>query len=236
MAEDILDMMREEFQHRIRSDPTIMEIRDLINAGAEYPEAEKYATRAGQLLSEVMKEYISPDLFAQLGKIEPAELAHYITPMLNQGYDYVSAATMTVQKFMNSKFGVGLQAVASEFDHSAAMNIVGKMCEYENFEDSLFMLDEPIVQNLLQVVTDTMHENLQKQSDFGLDVFVVRKAEAGACPWCRGLAGTYEYSEVSSKGEDVWRRHNDCRCEITYNMGDFYSETVQNYRYRRIRG
>lgn len=236
MAEDILDMMRKEFQRRIRSDPEVSELRELINAGAEYPTAEKYATRAGQILSEVMKEYISPDLFSQIGKIEPAELAHYITPMLNQGYDYVSAASMAVQQFMNSKFGVGLEVVASEFDHSAAMNIVGKMCEYDNFEDSLFMLDEPIVQNMLQVVTDTMHENLQKQSDFGLDVFVVRKAEAGACPWCRGLAGTYEYSEVSSKGEDVWRRHNDCRCEITYNMGDFYSEIVQNYRYRRIRG
>ena len=32
MAEDILDMMRKEFQHSIRSDPTIMEIRDLIQS------------------------------------------------------------------------------------------------------------------------------------------------------------------------------------------------------------
>ena len=232
MAEDILDMMRREFQRRIRSDPTIAEIRDLINAGAEYPVAEKYATRAGQLLSEVLKEYISPDLFAQMGKIEPSELAHYITPMLNQGYDYVSAAAMTVQQFMNSKFGVGLEVIASEFDHSAAMNIVGKMCEYDNFEDSLFMLDEPIVQNLLQVVSDTMHDNLQEQSDFGLDPTVIRTAESGACPWCKKLAGTYDYADVSFKGEDVWLRHNDCRCEITYSIGPL-STTVQNYR--RIR-
>ena len=231
MADDILDIMRKEFQRRIRSDPELKEIRDLISAGAEYPTAEKYATRAGQLLSEVMKEYISPDLFSQIGKIEPSELAHYITPMLNQGYDYVSAASMAVQRFMNSKFGIGLEAVASEFDHSAAMNIVAKMCGYDNFEDSLFMLDEPVIQNMMNVVTDTMHETLQEQSDFGLETAVIRTAEHGACPWCRRLAGAYEYSDVADKGSDVWRRHNDCRCEITYDY-----ETVQNYRFRRIRG
>jgi hypothetical protein len=114
------------------------------------------------------------------------------------------------------------------------MNIIGKMCEYDNFEDSLYMLDEPVVQNLLKVVTDTMHENLQVQSNFGLDPTVVRTAESGACPWCRRLSGTYDYADVSERGNDVWRRHNDCRCEITYNMGGS-SEVVQNYRYRQIR-
>ena len=234
MANDILDLMRKEFQKRIRSDPEIKSIRKLIEAGAEYPTAEKYATRAGQLLSEVMKEYISPDLFSQLDKIDPAELAHYVTPMLNRGYDYVSAASMAVQNFMNEKFGIGLKAVASEFDHSAAMNIVGKMCEYDNFEDSLYMLDEPVVQNLLKVVTDTMHENLQMQSDYGLESTVIRTAEGSACPWCKARAGKFNYSDVSGKGDDVWMRHNDCRCEITYQSGGF-AHRIENYRYRRRR-
>lgn len=215
MTEDVLDIMRREFREKIRSDPDIEVLRNLINAGADYQTAEKYATRAGQLLSEIMKEYISPDLFAQIGKIEPADLAHYIIPMLNNGYDYVSAASVAVQKYLNAKAGIGLQAVASEFDSGAAMNIVGKMCEYDDFADSLFMLDEPIVQNLLQVATETLRVNADTQSRYGLHPKVIRAAEAGACKWCRALAGTYDYRDVRDKGNEVWHRHNNCRCEIS---------------------
>lgn len=215
MAEDILDIMRREFRERIRSDPDIVKLRDLIEAGSDYQTAEKYATRAGQLLSEIMKEYISPDLFAQLGSIEPADLAHYIIPMLNNGYDYVSAASVAVQQYLNAQAGIGLRAVASEFDSGAAMNIVGKMCEYEHFEDSLFMLDEPIVQNLLQVATETLRVNAETHSRYGLHPKVIRRAESGACKWCKALAGEYDYREVADRGNEVWHRHNNCRCEIS---------------------
>lgn len=218
--DDILDIMRREFGRRIRSDSQIQALRELIEAGTDYRTAEKYATRAGHLLSEILQEYVSPDLFARLSTIDPADLAHYIIPMLNNGYDYVSAASVAVQKYLNSRAGIGLQVVASEFDSGAAMNIVGKMCEYDDFADALYMLDEPVVQNLLQVVTDTLHANAEVHSRYGLHPKVIRRSEAGACGWCRSLAGVYDYRDVADRGNEVWKRHNSCRCQITYDPGD----------------
>ena len=42
---------------------------------------------------------------------------------------------------------------------------------------------------------------------------LTRKAEPGACPWCRGLAGDYGYPAPN----EVYRRHENCRC-ATYTI------------------
>lgn len=58
---------------------------------------------------------------------------------------------------------------------------------------------------------------------------IVRKAESGACKWCRALEGTYLYKDVKSTGSDVYRRHEFCRCIVTYENGkkrqDVWSKT-----------
>jgi hypothetical protein len=50
------------------------------------------------------------------------------------------------------------------------------------------------------------------------------------CPWCENLAGTYDYADVKATGSDVYRRHENCRCIVTYQQGanrqDAWSKTT----------
>ena len=50
----------------------------------------------------------------------------------------------------------------------------------------------------------------------GYKPVIVRRASFGCCKWCRGLAGVYNYDEVKDKGNDVFRRHANCRCQVIY--------------------
>lgn len=60
----------------------------------------------------------------------------------------------------------------------------------------------------------------------GMDVVIVRKLQGGACAWCRNLAGAYGYEDVPA---DVYRRHDNCRCTVTYKSGK-YLENVWTKR------
>ncbi len=38
----------------------------------------------------------------------------------------------------------------------------------------------------------------------------------GCCAWCSRIAGRYDYEDVRDKGNDVFRRHERCRCTVDY--------------------
>ena len=39
------------------------------------------------------------------------------------------------------------------------------------------------------------------------------------CEWCRDLEGTYDYEDVKASGSDVYKRHEGCRCTVSYVPG-----------------
>ena len=36
------------------------------------------------------------------------------------------------------------------------------------------------------------------------------------CQWCKSLSGTFDYQAVRASGSDVYKRHESCRCVVTY--------------------
>lgn len=62
-----------------------------------------------------------------------------------------------------------------------------------------------------------------------------RTSVSDTCNWCKNLAGTYEYPDNVPK--DVYRRHENCRCQVTYDpkdgshkVQDFYSKKMEESR------
>ena len=65
-------------------------------------------------------------------------------------------------------------------------------------------------------VDDFVRENADFQSNAGLTVIVQRIADAKCCKWCSNLAGSWLYDQVRDRGNDIWKRHNNCHCQIIY--------------------
>lgn len=214
---DIQKKIRDEFADRARNDTKLSEIRKKIQEGADYRIAEQYAERSGQILSEVLRSNITSENFP-VGSVE--EIAGLIIPPMEQNHHFVGNATAKVQKNLNSKGNLGLKPVIPEFDRKAGMHMAGRMAQYESFEETEWMLGEPIVTDSISHVDEMLRENADMQYKAGLRPKIIRTAEPECCEWCASLAGEYDYAEVADKGNPVYQRHNNCRCEVTYDPGN----------------
>lgn len=68
---------------------------------------------------------------------------------------------------------------------------------------------------------------MKYRSEAGLECFIIRSDHGECCKWCAALAGKYRYPEEVPK--DVYRRHDNCTCTVTYTNGrkaqDVWSKT-----------
>lgn len=227
VSEDIV----KGFLYKLQNDPQLKIIlKGIKENGGDYKDAEKYAGRAGQLLTEVFKANITSGNFP-VGSVK--DIASLIVPAMELNHTAVTQVTGMVQKALNKDGGFGMNPIKSSFDKSGAYNLVGRMAKYESFEDAAFMLDEP-VQTASRAMTDAMlHDNADFQYKSGMRPKIVRTCESDACEWCQMLEGEYDYEEVRDRGDPVYQRHNNCACEITYEPGDgrvqdVYSKQWQN--------
>ena len=215
-----LQTMQDQFQNQVKTDTQLNRIRKNIQNGGTFKDAEQYGMRSGQLLSKTLKTNITADLFNDGESLDVSNLASAIIPMMEQNYSYVSTATAAVQKAANIAGGLGMNPVKPEFDRSAAMNIVGRMANYDSFEDAEWMLEEPMVANSVATVDRALHDNADFQYRSGLKPKIIRTCEADACPWCQELEGEYDYEEVKERNSPVYQRHSNCMCEVTFEPGD----------------
>ena len=82
-----------------------------------------------------------------------------------------------------------------------------------SLEEALIWLREPIINNSEAFFDDFIRENAKFRNDVGLKATLTRTAESNCCSWCAALAGTYEYGNAP---DDIYRRHEFCRCTVTY--------------------
>lgn len=222
---DILDSMKDEYDRRTKDDKRLAEIRKQIRKGATYREAEAYGTRSGEILSDVMQTNITEDVFNGETPLEDL-----IVPMMKKNYDKVVSATSAVQKSLNRKANISIKPILPSFNEDEAVNLVTKMHSYDTFEEAQWLLGEPVVTNSLGIVTDMLHVNADFQYRSGMSPKIVREAEPGCCKWCSELAGTYDYRDLSYL-DDVWKRHENCRCTVTYVPGDGRMQDVWSKRW-----
>ena len=65
-------------------------------------------------------------------------------------------------------------------------------------------------------VTDTIETNASFQSSSGIRAKIKRVAHAGCCDTCAALEGEWYYDEAP---DDVYWRHGNCTCTVTYDPG-----------------
>lgn len=225
MADEILEKMRGQYEHRFRNDQKLKRIRKKLQNGANQAVAQEYAVAAGEILSDVLKENVTADLFGE-AMPDAATLAGLIIPMMEQNYTHVVTAASASQKYMNSEGNLGMKPIEPEFDRNAAMNIVGRMANYDSFENAEWLMDEPIRTNSQHIADESLRQNAEFQYQSGLKPKIVRTSESGACEWCQMLEGEYDIDEITGKDDPVYQRHNNCQCEITFVPGEGRAENI----------
>lgn len=226
----LLKQVQDSFQASFDNDKRLKKIYEKIEAGtATYSEANDFAVYAGEHLAKAYKQITSADL--PDGRMYYNIANSIIPPTMTNNYDLVSQVATQIQQNLNEEAGIGLKAITPELNEDRIDGIVNRISSEANFDDISWILDSPIVDFSQSIVDDSIRENAEFHGEAGMTPKIIRKnAYFGCCDWCSKLEGTYIYPDVP---QDVYRRHDNCRCKVDYHPGNGKKQNVHSREWRK---
>lgn len=222
------DDIREPLIEAIQNDRKARQLYELIqNKSGTYNTVSEYAIRVGECLAKILRQN------APFESIAEWDLENLIPQSLGMDHEYVEQACEQVQLALNADAGLGINYVPPIFDGNRAYGIVAELRDNPEFVNVERTFYDQIVNFSQNVVDESIRTNATVLSNAGVQSKIVRHPEVGACAWCRAVAGTYDYADVRRTRNDVWRRHENCRCTIdfiTERNGSEYRERVSTDR------
>lgn len=223
------------FDGLVASDRKLKRIRARLRDGTSYFDANDYAVRLGELLSKAIND--STDGLSFLSTEVAQEL---LEPLLTADHDLIALAIEQIQTNMNTANGIGLAPMIPEVNTNRIDGLIKKVASGD-LEQTRWVLGEPIINYSMSVVDEGIEANARATSKLGLKAYIIREAESTGvksvkrgnksyryivpCKWCADLAGKYDYEDVKDRGNDVYRKHEGCRCHITYINGTRREDT-----------
>ncbi len=232
MAEDIvpglLESIKAAFRKLYDSSSTVAALLEKVQAGtATYTEAQEYAIEVSRLIGSAWDKYISSGALPD-GKMYYNIASRLIPSVLDDNHALVAGYAAKVQQQLNAQAGIGIRAQVAPLNKDREDGLVNMGSSEEKYDDVSGRL-KTAMENFSQAVVDsTLKANVEFQGRSGLSPRIIRRAESGACKWCRALAGVYDYPDVP---RDVYRRHKSCRCVVEYDPGGGKRQNVHTKKW-----
>lgn len=220
--------VRKEFYQAIVDDKQAQAyFRKIQEHRGTYKTAKDFAWRVGECLGKVLRRH------APYEDISEWNLEDLIPKVLGLDHRIVLSACKEVQEAMNEDAGLGIKFQEAAFDGDRAYGIVEELRSHSDFTDIEKSFYDQLVNFSQNVVDESIRTNAAMLYRAGVRSFIIRTVDYKCCPWCEAIAGSYDYDEVKDKGNDVWRRHENCRCTIDYitqRNSSMYRERVYNQK------
>ena len=213
----LLDKIMYDFGNALNADGQIRKYLQKIRDGTvSLDEASLFARGLGDILADVLRKDLKQNILPD-GRMYYNIAERIIRPMLRGNYNMANEAAKIAQTDMDRETGFDLNAIYGEWPEERVSSLIGAISEDGiEWEEVSRRMDEPVRNISQSFLDDFVKTNAAFRNRAGMKAMVVRKLHGGACRWCRNLAGTYEYPDVP---EDVYRRHDNCRCTVTYRCG-----------------
>lgn len=212
----LLLQIKEAFEAAIKKNKKIAVLYERIRDGtATYQEANEFAIEVGESLAEVFKNNLNADLLPD-GRMYYNIASRIIPEALRRNHELITEVSTKVQEDLNKRVGIGIKAIRPKLNEDRIKGLVEKVSNAEDYNAVAWVLDEPIVNFSQSVVDDFIRENVEFQGTAGIQPKIIRTAVGKCCEWCQKLAGAYSYPNVP---KDIYRRHERCRCTVTYDPG-----------------
>ena len=221
MATDVVPVLNERiensFKTNVMRDRRIAQISKRIRDGtATFVDGHDYAERLGENLSRALIQNLNAETLPD-GRLYYNIAKRTVTPALENNYNLTNDVAADIQKILDESAGIGLNAVRADFPKERIQGLIDKMtADGITLEEALVWLAEPIINNSEAFFDDFIDSNAKFRNDVGLKATLTRTADPKCCDWCAALEGTYDYDNAP---EDIYRRHEFCRCIVTYQSG-----------------
>ncbi len=217
IAPGLLERLQVAFKKNLSSSVAGKTLLERIRSGkGTYEDAGNYADVLGTALSDALTE-LSPEELPN-GQMYWNIADRVLRPLLESDYDLAAQAARMVQDALNQTAGIGIKAKVAQLPEGRVDGILNMVCSGP-FEDTRWILAEPLQTFCRAAVDDTLKANLDFQSKAGLSPRIIRRTSGRkCCEVCSRLAGTYNYPEDTPRNMNpsVFWRHNSCRCVVEY--------------------
>lgn len=226
----LLSQIRKDFQEMLDKSNLITKLYARVRDGtATYTEANDFAIEVGKILAKAYGNNLSSDVLPE-GKMFYNIAQRIIVPTMKNNYTLITNVTKQVQKSLNVEAGIGIKPIIPKLNEDRIRGIVDRVSNEDIFDDIKWILDEPVVNFSQSIVDDSIKTNAEFHYKAGMRPRIVRKISGNCCEWCRAIAGTYYYDEELP--DDIYRRHQRCRCTVEYFIGNGKVENVHTKKVR----
>lgn len=236
---ELYKKIQDAFDELRLADKAAEDLRSRIQQGsATYKEAYKYASRCGELLSEVLKQQLTEDVLPN-GTLYYNIAERTLGTALYYNSQLISEACEQVQNAINQAAGVNLKAVSVPADKDLINMVVNMAAHSDDYQE---VLGEPVVNVSRKVVDNNLKANAKFQNKVGLDVRVEREYDGvglhdgrDTCTWCLDRAGSWTYDKAIANG--VFERHEGCGCIIDYRTqkGDWHRSSGKDSGWEEVK-
>lgn len=229
IAPQLLEAIVKDFRSSYESSAKVQALlKKVKDKTAIYAQAQEYALEVSRLIGRAYEKNVSSEVLPD-GRMYYNIASRLIPESLDENYRLVAQYAVSVQKNLNEKAGIGLKEQEPEKNEDRIRGIVEVAANAEQYDDVAGLMPE-IFENFCQnVVDETIKANVDFQGRAGLVPKIIRKAERKCCDWCQGLTGEYRYPNVP---EDVYRRHERCRCQVDYDPGSGKRQNVHTKQWK----
>lgn len=217
VSEALRKKMLSLFKTKRETDSQISAFRRKLDAKkATQADVSDYSARLGELARDTIREVLTPDEL-------PNETLYFnilmdtVDPLMRSAHALVNRTAAEAQKIIDEANGLGLNEVEAPYPRRRVRDLLFKAGDPElDLASQMRLLSEPIVTLTLAFYDDHVRVNAEERFRAGMAPKIVRRASFKCCDWCASLDGTYDYGDVSNTGNDVFRRHERCRCTVEY--------------------
>lgn len=215
---ELLEKIRAEFQKSCKADKYIQSVLKKIEGGtAKMEEVALLSKRLGLRASQAIGAYVNASALPD-GKMYYNIADTILTGVLKDNYDVINSAAAECQKALDKTAGINITPQQAAFPTERVQAVVNAASAPDIAEEVMIRRMTAPAQNITEsFYNDYVQKNVKLRSDAGLDCYIIRNDHGGCCKWCSKLAGKYHYPEDVPK--DVYRRHDNCGCTVTYLNG-----------------
>lgn len=215
---ELLEKIRAEFQKTCKADKYIQSVLKKIEGGtAKMEEVALLSKQLGFRVSQAIGVHVNVAALPD-GKMYYNIADTILTGVLKDSYDIINSAASECQKALDSQAGINITPQQAAFPTERVQAVVNAASVPDIAEDKMIRRMTAPAQNITEsFYNDYVQKNVKFRSDAGLDCYIIRNDHGGCCEWCSKLAGKYHYPEDVPK--DVYRRHDNCGCTVTYLNG-----------------
>ena len=176
----------------------------------------KYAKTVGECLAQAIGKYITPETLPN-GKLYYNIAEKILDPTLRENHRLVNDYCTEIQERLNDRQNIHITPQRAKYPEDRAHSLINAASHAEEWQETERILDDSVRAFTDKCYADNVKANADLRSKAGLRVEIVREGGSDCCPWCADLSGRYLYpSEVP---KDVYRRHDNCTCSVTYVNG-----------------